>query len=227
MNGYQRAQTIHIFLNGYRRAQIIQILLQRYIRAQDIPTNIRERRKPMKRPNPAHQIHFHRILHQVTLHLHHRLPCKSPPVLFSDRPHPPHTLHALRPVEALFFHRPSGMLRPQRFPVPIYLPAGRLPVLPQAMPPLKPSHRDLTVAGALHRPLIDVRRPDDDVLVVDDHPFRVDIDHEPPAPLALFLRGIRRSCGGGRIRRACFAVSEAEEVEVVGAQVVVGVPAVG
>jgi hypothetical protein len=48
------------------------------------------------------------------------------------------------------------------------------------------AHGDLRVPGAFHGPLVYVGRPDDDVLVVHDHPFGVHVDHEPP----LFLRRV-------------------------------------
>src|SRR5438105_4102068 len=49
------------------------------------------------------------------------------------------------------------------------------------------AHCDLGVSGAFHGPLVYVGRSDDDVLVVDDHPFGVHIYHEPPELLSRLL----------------------------------------
>lgn len=49
------------------------------------------------------------------------------------------------------------------------------------------AHGDLGVPAAFHGPLVDVGRSDDDVLVVNHHPFRVHIDHESPELLCRAL----------------------------------------
>ena len=45
------------------------------------------------------------------------------------------------------------------------------------------SHGDLCVSGAIERSLIDVCRPHEHILIINYHPFCMNINHEPPVLL--------------------------------------------
>mmetsp|Transcript_5197 Transcript_5197/g.13946 ORF Transcript_5197/g.13946 Transcript_5197/m.13946 type:complete len:268 (-) Transcript_5197:1436-2239(-) len=137
-------------------------------------------------------------------------------VCFRDRSHVVDTLHRLRLVVDLA--ELSEVFAPQRLAERCNVAVWKMPVVVlHGVVRLVASHRDFGVARASHRALVDVCRADDDILVIDNHHFRMNVDHAAPrfrqyfgvAPNRGRLVGQRQPA----IRR--FAVAEAKEHKVV------------
>jgi len=131
--------------------------------AEDTGTGVGEVRHPWQLSNSAVSSNTDRVAEEVAWEILLQIIARVQiPILLGNPVHLLHTLHALGALEDIIQH--SQVLVPQRHPKAVDLATGRLPGRQEVW--LVRAHGDFRVPGTVHGPLVDVGRPNDDVLVI-------------------------------------------------------------